>query len=448
MATSSAPILAVDGGRPAVDRDELRRWPEITKADVAAVVSALETDIGSAAGKNVTLLGEEFCAYTSRKYAVVVSSGTAACHAALIAAGVRSGDEVIVPALSFQATFLAVQQCDARPIIADIRPDTFTMDWGDAARLVSERTRAIFPVHAHGLVADMDAAQKFATRHGVVLVEDACQAMGATAHGRMAGDFGVTAAFSLARAKPWTAVVGGIMSTDDTDSYQAARYLANLGERRQPLAPGDLRAYWCEYPGFNYRLSASDAALARSQLKRLDAYLARARENLAALCDGLDGIPGLVVPHIPSDHVPSVAYARFMVDPAVFGWTGHPRECSDRIIWALRAEGVMASRWQLNPLSAMPALRRSTAEPYYPGMPQAPLRPVDRTLHPVTWHVLDSSFILGEEPYMFHVQTDRAMTQFVEGIRKVFEPAHMARILASDDYKPVRIVPPIPEDIM
>jgi perosamine synthetase len=448
MGTSNASVLAVDGGQPAVDERELRLWPEITDADLMVVADALRTDPNGVVGRNVTALRDEVGEYTGKKHVLPVNTGAAACYAALVSAGVRPGDEVISTALSFQATILAILQIGAVPVICDIDERTFNIDFADAERLVTPRTRAIFVVHSHGLLADMSAAASFASRHKqLAIVEDACQAFGGMLNGRMAGDFGVTAAFSLARAKPWTALVGGIVATDDLDRDLSHRYTAHMGERRQALRPRQTRSYWCEQLGYNFTPHPAALALALAQLPRVNGYLDRARSNLAILQAGAAGIPGLIAPYIPPGYDSSVAYARFLLDFEKIGWDGDPREGCDRVMDALWAENVKVSRWQVAPLSALPVVRGRRFTPWYPGKPADVLPPIDRGLHPTTWHVLDHSFILGEEPYMLHVQTERAMIQTVRAFEKVFEPANMHRVLTRP-YEAFEVVPPIPSEIM
>src|SRR5205809_6605152 len=165
-----------------------RRWPILTDADRAAVARVLDRGVLSGAGApEARALEAEFAAVVGRRFCLATNSGTSALHIALAAAGVGPGDEVIVPALSFIATAQAVLHQGAIPVFADIDPVTYNIDPADAARRVTKRTRAVVPVHLHGLPADMDAINALAQGAGLTVIEDAAQAHGALYKGRPSG---------------------------------------------------------------------------------------------------------------------------------------------------------------------------------------------------------------------------------------------------------------------
>src|SRR5207247_2993093 len=173
------------------------RWPAITDGDRAAVTRVLDRGVLSgAAAPEIRGLEAEFAAAVGARFCLATNSGTAALHIALAAAGIGAGDEVIVPALSFIATAQAVLHQGATPVFADVDPDTYDIDPADAARRVTSRTRAIVPVHLHGLPADMGTIAELARRHRLTVIEDAAQAHGALYKGRAVGTFGGMAAFS------------------------------------------------------------------------------------------------------------------------------------------------------------------------------------------------------------------------------------------------------------
>src|SRR5712691_4304939 len=162
-----------------------RRWPILTEADRAAVARVLDRGVLSGAGApEMKALEAEFAAAIGARFCLATNSGTSALHIAPAAAGVGPGDEVIVPALSFIATAQAVLHQGATPVFADVDPGTYNLDPADAERRVTSRTRAIVPVHLHGLPADMDAINGLAERHGITAIEDAAQAHGAIYKGR------------------------------------------------------------------------------------------------------------------------------------------------------------------------------------------------------------------------------------------------------------------------
>ena len=200
-----------------------RRWPILTAADRAAVGRVLDRGVLSGAGApEMKALEAEFGAMVGARFCLATNSGTSALHIALAAAGVGPGDEVIVPALSFIATAQAVLHQGATPVFADVDPATYNIDPSDAARRVTARTRAIVPVHLHGLPADMDALGALAARHGLAVVEDAAQAHGALYKGRAVGTLGAMAAFSLNSTKNLPAGEGGLFVTNSEEHYERA----------------------------------------------------------------------------------------------------------------------------------------------------------------------------------------------------------------------------------
>jgi len=200
-----------------------QRWPVLGPADLEAVSRVLGRGVLSGAGApEVRGLEAEVAALLGARFCLATNSGTAALHVALAAAGVGPGDEVIVPALSFIATAQAVLHQGGQPVFADVDPRTYTLDVRDAARRVTPRTRAIVPVHLHGLPADMDAVQLLAQSAGLTVVEDAAQAHGATYRGRPAGTLGAMAAFSLNSTKNLAAGEGGLFVTDAEELYARA----------------------------------------------------------------------------------------------------------------------------------------------------------------------------------------------------------------------------------
>jgi perosamine synthetase len=432
-------VLAMHGGSPAVDRRLLRRGPDVAEDDLTAGREAMARGESSVFGRNVLALQDEFAAHLGRRFCLAVDTGTAACHAAMIGAGIGPGDEVLTSALSFTATPMSILLAEGTPVFADIDPHTFEMDLVDAERLVTPRTRAVFPVHVHGLVSDMGAVTAFARRHDLTVVEDAAQATGGTFDGRLAGSWGRTAAFSLNKAKPWESSEGGLVVCDDEDVFRAVKLLCRLGEEREPLADGQVRNYSSEYVGLNYRMLDNTAAVARSKFTRLPRRLAQARSNMAILGRRLSAITGVTPPLVPPERESTFAYVRVLLDPAVHEWEGPATEFRDRVICALRAEGVPVTVWQLRPLPAMPLLLKPPTV-YRPGMVEEPLGEWDPTAYPVTVAVLDSSIILGEQPYMLHDQPSQVVVQIADAFEKVVE--HIGDVMVGD-YEPLVERPPI-----
>ena len=425
---TTATALGMAGGAPVVRDGEHRRWPEITRDDLDAVCRVLER--GELWGPNaaeVTALQEEWARYAGSRFCLLTNSGTAALHCGLAAAGVGPGDEVIVPAFSFVATAMAVFHQGAVPVFCDIDPLIHTIDPRRSEALVGPRTRAIVPVHAHGLPADMAELLGMARRHGLAVVEDAAQAHGATYRGRMAGAIGHCGAFSLNGSKNLSAAEGGLLVTDDEERIKTARRLAIFGEDTPPLPPGRYRAYRSHMVGWNYRSHELTAALARSQLTRLDGFNRRAQRNARLLNDALAEHPGLTPPHVPDDRSCVFYRYRIMIDRAELGFAGPEIELRDRLLWALRGEGVAASLWQLAPLPAQPVFD-SRAHPSW-----------DPAAHPVTSRLLERSIVIGTAEHPLAGQPAELMKLYADAFEKVM--GDLGTVFTAH-YRPVEAWPP------
>jgi perosamine synthetase len=440
---TTATTLAIAGGMPVAGARH-RNWPEITSEDRAAITRVL--DRGTLWGPNapeVTAFQEEWANHVGSRFCLMTNSGTAALHCAVAAAGVRAGDEVIVPAFSFVATAMAVLHQGAVPVFCDIDAQIHTIDPRSIEAHVGPRTRAIMPVHAHGLPADMDEIRSVARRNGLAVIEDAAQAHGATYRGASTGTLGDCAGFSLNGSKGLSAGEGGLFVTDDEASLVTARRLAIFGEDTPPTGPGQYRAYWSHGVGWNYRSHELTAALARSQLRRLDGYNRAARDNARRLNAALAGFPGLHPPHVPDDRSCVFYRYRILLDPQELGFTGPPLELRDRLLWALQAEGVAASLWQLRPLPAQPVFRRGGRfEPWQPGSDDR-LEPWRPDLYPVASHLLESSIVIGTAQHPLFNQPRALMDRYAEAFEKVMD--NLETVFTAG-YRPVQPWPPVPPE--
>ena len=246
-------------------------------------------------GPEVESFESEFSDLVDGRHCVAVNSGTSALHLSLLAAGIGSGDEVIVPSFTFAATANAVRLCGATPIFADIDPASYCLDPDSVRSQIGPRTTAIIPVHLYGQPADMVALSQLADRHGLLIVEDAAQAHAASSNGRPVGALGHAAAFSFYPTKNMTTGEGGMAVFADADHARTARLLRSQGMERQ---------YENEIVGFNLRMTDIAAAIGRVQLRRLPGFNDARRANARRLTTGL-AETGLVLP-VPSpgtDHV-------------------------------------------------------------------------------------------------------------------------------------------------
>lgn len=232
---------------------------------------------------------EEFGALVDGRHCVAVNSGSSALYLSLLAMGIGTGDEVIVPSFSSVATANAVRLSGATPVFADIDPDTFCLDPGAVAAVISPFTAAVVPVHLFGHPADMGRLCAVTERHGIALIENAAQAHAATLYGKPVGTFGSTAVFSMGAGKNMHSVEGGMVATGDANLARTLRMLRNQG-RDQGRDQGVDQPHSNQMVGTNVRLTDLAAAVGREQLKKLPGFTARRRENAKALGARLRGV--------------------------------------------------------------------------------------------------------------------------------------------------------------
>ena len=256
----------------------------IPLVDLAAQHRAIKDEVASAIarvldsgqfvlGDEVAAFEEEFAAFCDARYAVALNTGTSALHLALLAAGVGPGDEVITVPNTFIATCSAISYTGARPVFVDVRPDTYTLDVAGLEGAITPRTRAIIPVHLYGQPADLDPIGEVARRHGLAVIEDACQAHGARYKGRRVGAIGRAGCFSFYPSKNLGACgEGGALVTNDETVALAARRLRDHGQSQR---------YHHDAVGYNYRLDALQAAILRVKLRYLDQWTAARRQHAA-----------------------------------------------------------------------------------------------------------------------------------------------------------------------
>jgi perosamine synthetase len=429
--------LALNGGPKAVRAEDHRMWPDVTEADRAAVLGVL--DRGVLHGPNapeITGLQEDWAAYLGVEYCIATNSGTAALHCCLAGVGVESGDEVIVPAYTFIATAAAVGHQGAVPVFCDIDGRTFNIDPDRIEERITERTAAIMPVHLHGVPADVDRIREIADRRGLAVVEDAAQSHGATYKGKRTGTLGDCAGFSLNATKNLSGGEGGLFVTNDADVYAAARRLSIFGEDVPPVNPDEFRSYVSLALGWNYRNQELSSAFARSQLRRLDAYNETAQRNAAVLAEGLSRLNGITPPYVPDDCTSVFHKYRVLIDPDGLGFEGPATELRDRLVRALRAEGVEAVLWQAQPLPAYPAFRKAAYVPWQPGRDGEPLADWDPSEYPTAVRVLESSLILCSEQSPLFVQEASLMERYVDAFEKVL--ANLDEVLAAP-FEPVSL---------
>ena len=262
---------------------DLRAQYEELREEILAAIDRTCRSAQFILGDEVELFETEFAEYCGTSHCIAMNSGTSALHLALLAAGVGPGDEVITSPNTFVATAESISYTGAVPVFADVLPETGNIDPDAVERAITGRSRAIVPVHLYGRAADLDPILELAERHRLAVVEDACQAHGATYKGRRVGSFGLAAAFSFFPGKNLGAYgEGGALTTDDPDVAALVQTLRNHGQSAR---------YRHGLVGFNYRMDGLQGAVLRIKLRRLDAWNARRREVAAlyrALLQGAD----------------------------------------------------------------------------------------------------------------------------------------------------------------
>lgn len=298
----------------------------------------------SSIGRYIEQFESMFADYCGTRYAIATSNGTTALHLALVALGVTAEDEVIVPDLTFVATANAVKYIGARVVTVDVDAATLCMDAKAAKRAITDRTKAIIPVHLYGHPADMRELQEVADEHDLLVVEDAAEAHGARYRGRRVGSIGDAGVFSFYGNKVITSGEGGILTTDSADLNARARHL-----RDHAMSPS--KRYWHTDVGFNYRITNLQAALAVAQLERIEEFLDKRRQIMGWYRDELGALPGLSL-NRQADYCVSVYW---MVCLEVDGMTEASRTEFSRV---LRIAGV-DSRPYFFPVSDLPMYDRA-----------------------------------------------------------------------------------------
>lgn len=243
-----------------------------------------------AQGERVEQFERAFAAYIGTRHAVAVGNGTLAIHLALLAHGIERGAEVVTTPFTFIGSVTPVIICGARPVFADIDPRTFNVSPEDVKRAMSERTRAILPVHLFGLPAEMDEILELGRKRGAPVIEDACQAHGAIYKGKRVGSLGSCACFSFYPTKNMTTGEGGMVTTDNEELAAKIRLLRDHGQKSR---------YEHVVIGYNYRMNDISAAIGIEQLKKLNAFNEKRRANAAVLDRGLEGVAGVRTPFAP-----------------------------------------------------------------------------------------------------------------------------------------------------
>jgi perosamine synthetase len=315
------------------------------------VDDCMDTGWISSAGKYVKLFEDRFANYCGARYAIACCNGTVALHLALLALGVRPGDEVIVPTLTFVATANAVVHCGADPIFVDSQGSTWNMDPVLVEEAITPRTKGILAVHLYGLPAAMDHLRRIATEHCLFLLEDAAEAHGAKVGDQVVGSIGDVGIFSFYANKIITTGEGGMVITNSKEIADRVRLL-----RGQGMSPD--RRYWHTVVGYNYRMMNLPAAIGLAQLEQIEHHLSERLRIAAAYREQLRNVPGVTWQSGVTAH--SHVYWMFSVllDSGIFG-------DRDAVINSLAKQDV-ETRPVFYPVHSMPPYAKANIQKSFP----------------------------------------------------------------------------------
>ncbi len=315
--------------------------PIIGEEEIEAVVAALRRgEISGSFGETIPRFEEEFAAYCGCKYGVAVSSGSTALHLAVAAAEIGAGDEVLISSSTNIATALAVIHNQAIPVPVDSESLTWNLDLSLIENLITEKTKAIIPVHLYGHPVDMDRLMEIAQRHNLLVIEDCAESHGATCRGRMTGSFGDMACFSFYANKVITTGEGGMVTTNNAELAERLRLLRNLAFTKPRFRH--------EEAGFNFRMTGIQAAMGRAQFAKIDHIISEKRRVAHTYNEFLRDVDGLQLPH-EADWARNVYWMYAVVVQPEFGIT------RDELMTNLRAAGI-DTRTFFCPMNQQPCL--------------------------------------------------------------------------------------------
>ena len=329
--------LAINGGKPVFDKRIGYGHQYIDEADIQAVVDVLKSDFLTC-GPKIEEAEKKLCDITGAKHAVLIANGTAALHAMIFAAGIGPGDEVITTPLTFAASANCALYCGARPVFADINPETYNIDPQSIEEKITDKTKAVVAVDFTGQAVEADKIRAICDKHNLIFIEDAAHSLGTKYNGKLVGSIADMTEFSFHPVKTCTAGEGGAITTNDDELYKRLVLFRTHGiTRAQELMDKPAEGGWYYQQidlGYNYRMTDMQAALLSSQLDKLEMFGKRRKELVRRYDEAFSAMPEIVVQkEIPeSDTVRHLYIIQLNLDMLT---------CSRREIFeALQAEGV------------------------------------------------------------------------------------------------------------
>jgi dTDP-4-amino-4,6-dideoxygalactose transaminase len=429
--------LALLGGRKAIQADpgDMFTWPIVTEDDEAAVLEVLRRR--GMSGLDVTRAFEEdYAAWQGTRHALGFSCGTAALEAAMFGCKVGVGDEIIAPAMTYWASCLPAFNLGATIVFADIDPETHCIDAGDIEHRITERTKAIVPVHYSGHPCDMDRIMEIAERHGLKVIEDNSHAQGGLYKGTKCGAIGHVSAASMMSGKSLAVGEAGMLATDDREIYDRAVAWGHYARFSADKIETDYLKPWAGLPlgGHKYRMHQLSAAMGRVQLKHYDARLGEIDKAMTTFWDRLEGVPGLRAPRVAKDSGSTMAgwyFPHGTYDKEALGGLSVSRFCE-----AVRAEGFNTTPGLNKPLHLHPLLNE--IDVYGHGKPTR-IANADRDLRqpkgslPVAEETDRRTFMV---PWFKHFRPE-IIDEYAAAYKKV--AAHHGELLEGDEGDPENI---------
>ena len=405
--------LAITGGNP-VRNKPFPKWPQYSENEKKALIEVLESGIWGGYHDKVSEFEQKFADLCGTKYCVLTVNGTVTLVAALIACGVKPGDEVIVPPISFIATVTPVLLAGAIPIFADVEANTYNINPDDIENQISERTKAIIPVHYSGLPADMNRINEIAKKHNLAVIEDAAHAHGAEWEGKRIGSLGDFGSFSFQNTKILTSGEGGALTTNDPRLEAAARSYFNQGRRTDKG--------WFEHfiVGTNHRISGFQAAVLLEQLKKLPEENERRKTNIEYFTKKINEIDGIESIKIR----PEVTYPVHYYYAGKFISEEFDNIPKETFFDAIEAEGIPRPGFYpfplyLNPCLNLPELR-NPGQPLHYAEKGRPIE-YDQLVLPESERAIKEGFWWMHENFL---GTTEDMDDIIEAVIKVRENTH------------------------
>ncbi|MBX5321565.1 MAG: DegT/DnrJ/EryC1/StrS family aminotransferase [Candidatus Bathyarchaeota archaeon] len=319
--------------------------PQIGEEEIEAVVKVLKSGVltnALGAGPMVEKFEGDFAKFVKAKHALAVNSGTAALHMAVVSAGIRRDDEVILPSFTFVATAETVVLAGAKPVFVDINPETYTISPEEIEKAITSKTKAVIAVDLYGAPADMKPIREIADKHELKIIEDAAQAHGAIYSGKPVGAYADITCWSFYASKNMTTGEGGMITTNDDELAETLRLIRCHGEKQK---------YMSTIIGHNYRMPEIEAAIGIVQLRRLPGFLAKRRENAERLTAKLCKAENLQLPR----EQPNCRNSWYLYTVRL---KGASRAKRDAVVEQLKSKGIGAEVYYPWPIHLMPAYRR------------------------------------------------------------------------------------------